>query len=461
MNFPFFMGLFPRSIAVLLLVLLLPACVIVNRIMGPSAVVPDPLIPLVFAAEDPLRPERIVLTWADDPATTQSVTWRTGATVETPYAQIALAKASPLFVYHARTVPAESEVVPVDTGLVQAHSVTFTELEPKTLYAYRVGDGTQWSEWFQFRTASDAPEPFSFIYMGDAQNDLLSLWSRTIRAAYTRASTARFMIHAGDLIDRANSDSEWGEWFEAGGWIHGMRPSIPAVGNHEYAPDATGKRTLSSLWNPHFTLPRNGPEDGPDVFTETVYSFDYQGVRFIVLNTMEDPEAQTAWLDSVLTDNPNRWTVAVYHHPMYSAARGRNNPKLREQWQPLFDRYGVDLALQGHDHTYARGGNIPSGRTVRDDEAGTVFVVSVSGPKMYRMRDRAWMDRIAENTQLYQIISIDADTLRYEAYTVVDDLYDAFDLVKQPDGQPNLLINHIPDTRDRRFGNTTSQISQE
>ena len=62
---------------------------------------------------------------------------------------------------------------------------------------------------------------------------------------------------------------------------------------------------------------------------------------------------------------------------------------------------------------------------------------------MYRVANKSWMDRLAENTQLYQIISVQGDTLRYEAYTVLDELYDAFDLVKQPDA-PNLFVPRLP-----------------
>ena len=38
------------------------------------------------------------------------------------------------------------------------------------------------------------------------------------------------MIHSGDMVDRHNSEREWGEWFEAGGWILAMIPSIPVAG---------------------------------------------------------------------------------------------------------------------------------------------------------------------------------------------------------------------------------------
>ena len=84
------------------------------------------------------------------------------------------------------------------------------------------------------RTAHDRPAPFSFIYFGDAQNSVLSHWSRVVRAAYKQAPHAAFSIHAGDLVNTAHRDREWAEWFKAGGWIHASVPSIPVPGNHEY-----------------------------------------------------------------------------------------------------------------------------------------------------------------------------------------------------------------------------------
>ena len=56
--------------------------------------------------------------------------------------------------------------------------------------------------------------------------------------------------------------------------------------------------------------------------------------------------------------------------------------------------------------------------------------------------------RTAEGTQLFQIISIDGDTLRLEAHTALGDLYDAFTLRKRP-GQPNELIEQGPGTPER------------
>ena len=82
--------------------------------------------------------------------------------------------------------------------------------------------------------------------------------------------------------------------------------------------------------------------------------------------------------------------------------------------------------------------------------AGTVYVVSVSGPKMYDLGRpvRVEFRRVAEDTQLFQVITIDGNELRYVARTATSQLYDAFTLRKR-DGQPNELIEQVPDTQQR------------
>lgn len=400
-------------------------------------------------------PDRIVLTWTDDPATSQAVTWRTSVhedSVSTAVAELTLA--TPHGGYgaiqgmqdSAIVLPATSETLETDLGSASYHSVEFKGLLPETLYAYRVGDGANWSEWFQFRTASRQRKPFKFIYFGDAQNELKSHWSRVVRQAYKHASDARFIVHAGDLINTHNRDADWGEWFYAAGWINGMLPSIVAAGNHEYGADELGARNLSAHWRPQFALPQHGPEG----LEESVYYIDYQGVRIVVLNSNEQLEAQVAWLDGVLGDNPQTWTVLTFHHPVFSSADGRDNQKLRALWQPIIDRHEVDLVLQGHDHTYARSRNVRNGMSVRDDRSGTVYVVSVSGPKMYESSVHPLMRRIAEDTQLYQVIEIAGNELVYRAYMATGELYDAFNLTKQENGVNKLQEKMPRGARERR-----------
>lgn len=406
-------------------------------------------------------PERILLGWKGDPATTAAVTWRTDTSVQQAYAQITRAEDGPHFVPKAKAsqVDATTTLVKTDLGDRHYHAVHFEDLTPNSLYVYRVGDRTNWSAWIHFRTASSTPEPFSFVYFGDAQNSLKPHWSRVFRQAFTDAPRARFMLHAGDLVNRGNRDAEWGEWCDAGGWVNSMIPTIAIPGNHEYdinrvdpPPEEVDKdiRRLCRRWRARFEFPENGPPD----LLETCYYLDVQGVRIVGLNSMEDFDKQAQWLDGILKNNPNRWTIVTHHHPVYSASVRRDNPEIREAWQPIYDKYRVDLVIAGHDHSYGRTGllthqdNVATGLRTRCEKGGTVYVVSVSGPKMYGRNDFAFVRR-AEDTQLYQLISIDGDELGYVARTATGILYDAFTLCKQP-GEINKLENQIPDTPEIR-----------
>ena len=415
-------------------------------------------------------PDRIVLTWSGDPSTSQSVTWRTGPEVTEAFAQIAQAMGEPRFDHGAKTLTASTETLDLSLSVANPevhsnhHSVEFTDLEPDTLYAYRVGDGDDlWSEWFQFRTASSAPRPFSFIYVGDAQNGILSHWSRLIRSAYATGPDAAFIVHAGDLVNRAHRDLEWGEWFRATGWIHGMVPAVPVPGNHEYGrltEDRDGEKLLSIQWRTHFTLPVQ--QGLPVDLAETCYHFDYQGARFVCLNSLDGEREQVEWMRGVLSDNPNRWTILVFHFPIFASAEDRDNVELRMLWKPVIDEFEVDLVLQGHDHTYARGHTTP------DDETGqanirTVYVNSVSGAKMYPLKPDGWdgyesegarLMRSAENTQLFQILRVDHHEISYEARLPTGEVYDAFVLEKDLDGGKRLIESVENLKPARRFENT-------
>ena len=385
-----------------------------------------------FIAASPY-PDRVVLTWAGNPSNSQAVTWRTGRSVQRALAQIAVAEENGQDIrpteIEATTTPFSSEL----GGEVCYHSVNFTGLLPGTTYAYRVGDGDVWTEWFHFRTAFSNPEPFSFIYFGDAQADIKTYWSRVFHQAFRHAPYAAFTLHAGDLINRAENDEQWGEWFNAPGWVNASVPIIATPGNHEYSRDHHAESVsprLSSFWQPQFTFPQNGPEG----VKESCYYIDYQGVRIVSLNSNEKEEEQLEWLREVLSNNPHKWTIITFHHPVFSPTLGRDNPELRSLWKPVLDEFKVDLVLTGHDHTYAR-----------THSEGTAYIVSVSGPKLYQLDKQEWMHRSAEKIQLYQIIRIDSGELTYEAYTATGRLYDKFMLKKQ-EGATNLLTEAISDT---------------
>jgi acid phosphatase type 7 len=379
-------------------------------------------------------PKRIILNLTTAPATSQAVTWRTCHPVARPQAQIVPASGSVSFDDGARSVDARSETVTLADGrTVVHHAVVFEGLAPDTVYAYRVGTDEAWSEWNQFKTANDKPAPFSFIYFGDPQEEIRSKCSRVFRTAYRKAPDAVFWHFVGDLVDNGDQDGEWGELFAAMGWIPRTTPMIMLPGNHEYPSRRTVKEAdyhLFPLWRPQFTLPENGPAG----LEETVYSIDYQGVRLVMLNGNERLEDQARWLEDVLSDHPQPWTIAAIHQPIYSTGKYRNQTHLQDLFVPIFDKYRVDLVLQGHDHTYGRSAKLKNG--VRD-ETGTVYVVSVSGPKSYPLnpRYRDLMDASGTGKQLFQVIRVTPARLTYESVDAAGTRYDAFALEKASPGK--------------------------
>lgn len=440
-------------------------------------------------------PDRIVATLPGDPASSFAVTWRTDASVTAPNAELALATPDARFDLTATPHQAVSEVLDparverlgavvevswnTELAPVHFHSVRFEGLAPDTLYAYRVqGRDDRWSEWFQLRTAP-ASGPVQFIYLGDAQNGILSHWSRTVRAAFQHAPEARFILHAGDLVNRASRDFEWAEWFRAVGFIHGMIPAFPVAGNHEYdrigLPEGASRRMLSILWRPQFTLPE--VESLPDLLRETVYDVRYnEDIHLFVLDTQGGMIVEQAeWLDGALAASDARWKLVSMHHPAFSSGRGRDNAERREILLPVLLKHEVDLVLQGHDHTYARGAIGPLASDAAgpqtperlgvgaDGEIRSMFVNSVSGAKQYTFKEDRWdgyaehdveLERFAENTQFYQIIEVDGERLEYEAYTATGDLYDHFVISKPEQGPKRVTTGTRPLADPRMFDGT-------
>ncbi len=379
-------------------------------------------------------PDRVVASPAQDAATGFGVAWRTAPMAQPPLLEVVLAGDSP-DMGTVRQLRAGSQPLQTENGSSQQHRVDVDGLQPDTLYAYRVQGQGGWSAWQHFRTAGAATQPLTLLYFGDTQNKNLSHVSRVIRQAWQSAPDARLALFSGDLVSGGDGqdDSEWGEWFAAGGWLLPGMAVAPAAGNHEYLKEFEDtpqeRRVLGGHWPVSFALPRNGAKAA----ASTTYWFDYQGARIVVLDGTSALDLGTAaqqatWLDGVLASSRQPWNIVVVHQPLYPLRAERDTSVLAEQVQPVLQRHKVDLVLQGHDHTYGR----------RAGEAGALpqFISSVAGPKQYRLSPvaRATMAPVAEDTQLFQVLKLDGQRLHYEARTATGRLYDAFQINRAADG---------------------------
>ena len=133
---------------------------------------------------------------------------------------------------------------------------------------------------------------------------------------------------------------------------------------------------------------------------EQYYSFNYENVHFLVLSTETDFDEDSEQYQFAVNDlkkysnnSSIDWIVASFHKQVYSSGSSPEDEEdFREIYHPLFDKYKVDLALQGHLHAYERmypitfNGNDEDDPIVRDTNPntytnpnGTIFVTVGTG----------------------------------------------------------------------------------
>jgi hypothetical protein len=89
---------------------------------------------------------------------------------------------------------------------------------------------------------------------------------------------------------------------------------------------------------------------------ERFYTFRPKaGIRFFALDSNYMDRTQLQWLEKELAASGSDWKIMFFHHPIYSSGgRHGSDTALRDQLEPLFLKYGVDVVLAGHEHFYER-----------------------------------------------------------------------------------------------------------
>lgn len=380
-------------------------------------------------------PDRILLTWSDDTCTTRDVTWQCDT----------LSKNGSLQLFNVLTpqdtivIPSARRVIKTSGGAAAYYRVGIKELKSGQKYSYRVGNDGKWSDWNTFKTCCSSDSAYSFIFIGDVQDSINGKSGELFGKAFACQPNAAFILFIGDMIERPH-DEYWKEFFREGGDIFRTIPVVASPGNHEYLKGAIQK--IDERWMAHFSFPQNGPKD----FLGRVCYWDYDNTRYISMDTngiqgISSALSQRNWLKKVLENTKQRWKVVIMHHPVYSTSRGRDYFIIRGLFKPLFDKYGVDLVLQGHDHAYGRSAHIPN--SAFPGKQGPVYVVTHASPKLYDIKFSKEMDRLGTNTQMYQLINVSKDSISYRAYTFNGTYYDGFTLVKDNSGN-NKAIDNAP-----------------
>ncbi|WP_031514691.1 purple acid phosphatase family protein [Desulfofalx alkaliphila] len=379
-------------------------------------------------------PDHIILSWTEDPQTTQTVTWRTGPDSTQNRVQYLPAAG------FSGSFAEASEVTATAANLYHGHyqlEATIRGLAPNTSYIYRVGKEGAWSEPATFTTAVD-DDKFSFLYMGDVQ-DGYHYWGEMIIKALEDNPGLKFGMLGGDLVNEGSSIDEWQCFFAAASPVFSQIPLMPAVGNH----------CDTELFWKSFALPQNGP----DGYNDTFYSFDYGNCHITVLNSnylgvpgIGGYETITNWLENDLKNCDKQWKLLVFHHPPYPVVHDWRADHLQTNWVPLFEEYGVDLVLVGHQHVYMRTKPLKGGAIQKDGE-GIVYIMGNAGTKYYGPGpDHDYIAKQLAFVSNYQVIKIDGNTLSITAKDADGQVIDNYVIAKQQDtDNPAYAINPVVD----------------
>ena len=291
-----------------------------------------------------------------------------------------------------------------------------------------MGDGSRggWNQTRVFRTAPSFAEPFCFVYMGDAQEGIPQ-WGERLRSALRSRPDTAFFLMAGDLVDLGNDLDHWTQFLRHATAVYSQRPVMPCIGNHECI------RNGPHMYLQAFDLPANGPAG---LEPERAYSFHYGDALFVILDSNLSAQSQAPWLEQRLAASPATWKFVMFHHAVYSSEPTQDHVTLRRTWAPIFDRYHVDLVFQGHDHAYLRTYPLRAGQRVARPADGTIYLISVSGSKMYRQAQRSYTEIGFTNTATYSTIDLQpvvgraGGRLTYRAYDTWGRVRDQFAIEK-------------------------------
>ena len=340
-------------------------------------------------------PYCMVATINGDPATQMGFAWFTNEGVEQGEVQL-VAKADATeddFKGAVITVPAEPKTtkgirytgqaayIVQKTGIKYnvkytyvSHKALAQGLNPGTEYSWRVGFDGHWSDIAQFRTKDASQGEYSFIYMSDSHIENQEYIDNARRCALSAGATvpeAKFCVFPGDFVEdgsTVNSEWEWERWFmEALEPVVKKMAIVPTDGNHDDSDNLnyTYHFNTNNAFN-EFCGPKPRPQ-----FEGITYTFEYGDVLFLVysmqdfwrwsykyedLSSIYLDNYVGPWLTQQVAEHPNtKYRVTLSHFNHFSGSDhsiDEDPPIFRHCLLPVFKNIEVDVALQGHDHTY-------------------------------------------------------------------------------------------------------------
>ena len=278
------------------------------------------------------------------------------------------------------------------SALTAEHEVQITGLDSNTRYYYEIGDsdtvlaGGDADHYFKTSPPPGADGPIRIWVIGDsgecAVADQACVDATAVMDEYLEwtqdndGRLADIILMLGDNAYTDGTDTQYTRGlFEVYTKVLRNHVLWPVPGNHEFG--ASDSPTQSGPYYEAFSLPKAAEAGGLATGTEAYYSFDYGNVHFVALDSHDtdrsaptlpmrnicvergNPGAMYNWLCEDLAATTQDFILSFWHHPPYTKGSHDSDSEsqlfeMRERFVPVFERYGGDLNLTGHSHSYER-----------------------------------------------------------------------------------------------------------
>lgn len=393
-----------------------------------------------------------------DPSTTASFTWETAGPVKAAKIRFGAKGSAPSEVRTGYSWTTPTPAVGFGTGEPPAnmHEVHVCGLQPGTTYSYQVGGGSGagevWSDAQEFTTVP-ATGTLTIGVSGDSRDDKSVFQLVQLRM---RDAGAILQLFSGDLVLWGTQASLYDGWLDAA-W---KDPSDPAkfltMGQQYFVPVPGNHENGAAQFYGNFAIPTSGAN------AETVSSLDVGSAHVLLLDdqslsqsaSSDRSKAQLAFIEQDLAAadagrSAHPFVLVMNHRGIFSTANHGDDgdvEALRNVLAPIFDKYHVDLVLNGHDHNYERSKAI-TGTAGTPTAGGTTYIVCAgagangyapgTAPSPYREKNVAFGGSTAY-VGVYGLITLEAKKLSFKAYGLKasgggvagDDLVDTIDLTK-------------------------------
>lgn len=389
------------------------------------------LVALLFGATqsangaDAFDPPALYLSWQEDPTTTMTVQWHT---LEAARSELFF---RPCGTQKWNRVLGEQHPLPRSRRTV--HTVLIRGLTPKAEYDVCFWPG---AKAYKFRTLpADLSETMRFVSGGDVYH--VRKWMDAMNASAARFDPA-FVVFGGDLAyacdgsDKPDRMERWDAFFDS--WKKNavtedgrLIPMIVTIGNHEVRGSRAQPPEKAAVFYSLFATP------GPTGFA-CLNAGDYLSLLLLDSGHIRPVSGQqTEWLAETLRSRRHvPHLMPVYHVPAYPSHRSDKKgdsalttQQIRTNWCPLFEKYGVRMAFEHHDHTFKRTHPIRAGKV---DPKGIIYLGDGCWAVVKRQPNpKRWYIAKAASTRHFYVVTLFASGRHVVAVNqngqIFDDVY--------------------------------------